>query len=179
MPTLGWRWLLAVSSLPSFILLVFYGVVPESPRYLCLKGRTSDAHHVLELVARVNKKKLPPGKLVSNHTIELDENFASEDAHLVSLEKYEPSNNKDIESKIRGFGSLRMLFSPKLAKSTLLLWLVFFGNAFSYYGLVLLTSKLSNGNRKCESNTLHPENSKDANLYRDVFVASFAGMLSL
>lgn len=176
MPTLGWRWLLALSSLPSSMLLVFYGVVPESPRYLCFKGRTSDAHHVLEIVARVNKKKLPPGKLVSDGAIELDEKFASEDAHLLSLEKYKPANNEDTESKMGVFGSLFMLFSPKLAKSTILLWVVFFGNAFSYYGLVLLTSKLSNGNSKCASNTLRSENSKDDNLYRNVLVTSFAGM---
>ncbi|XXG79466.1 hypothetical protein AAC387_Pa09g0525 [Persea americana] len=174
MPTLGWRWLLALSSLPSSMLLVFYGVVPESPRYLCFKGRTSDAHHVLEIVARVNKKKLPPGKLVSDRAIELDEKFASEDAHLLSLEKYKPANNEDTESKMGVFGSLFMLFSPKLAKSTILLWVVFFGNAFSYYGLVLLTSKLSNGNSKCASNTLSSENSKDDNLYRNVLVTSFA-----
>ncbi|CAM0145306.1 unnamed protein product [Urochloa decumbens] len=35
MPILGWRWLLALSSTPCFILLIFSSVVPESPRYLC------------------------------------------------------------------------------------------------------------------------------------------------
>ncbi|KAG2646302.1 organic cation/carnitine transporter 7-like isoform X2 [Panicum virgatum] len=35
MPILGWRWLLAFSSAPCFILLFFSSVIPESPRYLC------------------------------------------------------------------------------------------------------------------------------------------------
>ncbi|CAN6199507.1 unnamed protein product [Urochloa humidicola] len=35
MPILGWRWLLALSSTPCFILLIFSSIIPESPRYLC------------------------------------------------------------------------------------------------------------------------------------------------
>lgn len=37
MPRLGWRWLLALSSLPSIAMLLLYSLVPESPTYLCMK----------------------------------------------------------------------------------------------------------------------------------------------
>lgn len=175
LPRLGWRWLLALSSLPSSILLLFYSIVPESPRYLWMKGRISDAHHVLEMVARINKVKLPLGKLASHNAVELDEKcIPSEDSHLLSLENHEATNSENIESSMSGSGSIFMLFSPELVKPTLLLWAVFFGNAFSYYGLVLLTSELSSANSKCVSNASNSGNSKDVNLYRDVFVTSFA-----
>ncbi|CAI8601502.1 unnamed protein product [Vicia faba] len=62
MPTLGWRWLLALSSLPTSFLLLFYKITPESPRYLCLKGRTAEAVHVLETIATLNGTKLPSGQ---------------------------------------------------------------------------------------------------------------------
>ncbi|XP_077222479.1 major facilitator superfamily protein [Tasmannia lanceolata] len=174
MPTMGWRWLLALSSLPALVLLLFYHVVPESPRYLCTKGRTTDAIHVLEKIAKVNRRSLPPGLLVSDHRMELDgKSISLEDTHLLSIESHETTALENIESDTRGFTSLFMLFSPKLIRSTLLLWVVFFGNAFSYYGLVLLTSELSNRNSQCTSNSLQSEYSKDANLYRDVFITSF------
>ena len=177
MPRLGWRWLLALSSLPSALLLLFYRVTPESPRYLCLKGRMSDAISVLEKIARMNGTKLPSGILVSDHQIELQEkSIPSEDTNLLSPGRTENVTPKQIDSNIAGISSLLVLLSPKLIRSTLLLWVVFFGNAFSYYGLVLLTSELNNGRRRCMQTNLQSERSQDVN-YRDVFIASFAGNL--
>jgi MFS family permease len=177
MPRLGWRWLLALSSLPSALLLFFYRVTPESPRYLCLKGRTSDAISVLEKIARMNGTKLPSGVLVSDYQIELQEkSIPSEDTLLLSSGRTENSTPKQIDSNIAGISSLLVLLSPKLVRSTLLLWVVFFGNAFSYYGLVLLTSELNNGRTKCMQTKLQSQKSQDVN-YRDVFIASFAGNL--
>lgn len=174
MPGLGWRWLLAFSSLPSALLLVFYRVTPESPRYLCLKGRMNDATTILEKIATMNGTKLPSGILVSENQIELRERSTpSEDTHLLSPGRTENSTPKQILSNIPGISSLLMLLSPGLVKSTLLLWMVFFGNAFSYYGLVLLTSELNNGRTKCTMTKLQHEKSQEVN-YRDVFIASFA-----
>lgn len=176
MPKLGWRWLLALSSLPTSFLLLFYKLTPESPRYLCLKGRTTDAINVLEKIARVNGRNLPSGILVSDHQIELQKiDNPSEDTRLLSAGKNEVEP-KGMISNIGGISSLRVLLSPKLARSTLLLWAVFFGNAFSYYGLVLLTSEL-NGHSKCMPHKLQTEKSQDIR-YKDVFIASFAGMFS-
>ena len=85
MPRLNWRWLLAFSSLPSFAVLFFYSLAPESPRYLCMKGKTTDAHHVLEKIALFNRTKLPSGVLVSNKTDRQDEEFVpTEEVPLLS-----------------------------------------------------------------------------------------------
>ncbi|MBA0645667.1 hypothetical protein Goklo_013732 [Gossypium klotzschianum] len=68
MAKLNWRWVLALSSVPSFVLLFMYGVAPESPRYLCMKGRTGDALRILEKIASVNRTKLPAGVLISSRS---------------------------------------------------------------------------------------------------------------
>ncbi|XP_061361369.1 organic cation/carnitine transporter 7 isoform X1 [Gastrolobium bilobum] len=178
MPKLGWRWLLALSSVPTSFLLLFYKVTPESPRYLCLKGRTTDAINVLEKIARVNGRKLPSGVLVSDHQIELHEiDNPSEDMVLLSPRKNEVETPQGKVSNSRAISSVLVLLSPKLARSTLLLWVVFFGNAFSYYGLVLLTSEL-NGHSKCMPHKLQTEKSQDIR-YKGVFIASFAELPGL
>ncbi|EER97179.1 hypothetical protein BDA96_02G311400 [Sorghum bicolor] len=177
MPAFGWRWLLALSSLPSFALLLFYPVTLESPRYLCMKGRISEAVHVLETMARVNCVSLPSGRLVSGHRIELpDIGDSSETAQLVTSKKNNTADHGS-KSEIGGFTAILKLLSPNLIRSTLLLWTVFLGHAFLYYGLVLLTSELNHGNRICGSEegaevttTAHVN---DENLYRNVFITSF------
>ncbi|XAR69567.1 hypothetical protein NMG60_11001209 [Bertholletia excelsa] len=168
MPRLNWRWLLALSSIPSFMALFFYSCTPESPRYLCLKGRTNVAHEILEKVARVNQKCLPDGVLVSNQSIQLNEECRPEDIQLTRTKQ-----NKTMALKV-AFSSTLELFSSKLIRITLSLWLTFFGNAFSYYGIILLTSKLSSGRSKCSSNSSHSKNFLDASLYVDVFITSLA-----
>ncbi|THU63021.1 hypothetical protein C4D60_Mb01t11320 [Musa balbisiana] len=174
MPRFGWRWLLASSSLPSFLLLLFYAVTPESPRYLCMRGRITDAMQILEQMARANHKALPSGILISESQLELDEKSDhSEAAHLVGNGRIK-SSDEDMNMKASSVSTLRRLLSPKLIRSTLLLWMVFFGNAFSYYGIVLLTSELSNGKRACTVKSSGPSHLNDDSHYKDVFVTSFA-----
>nr|XP_043610860.1 organic cation/carnitine transporter 7 isoform X2 [Erigeron canadensis] len=173
MPTLGWRWLLAFSSLPSLLLLLFYRAVPESPRYLCLKGRTTEAFIILEKVAKTNGQPLPPGILVSDHEIELNEKSTeSEDAHLLPQNKFTDERPEITDHSKKDASTFALLFSPELIKPTLLLWVVFFGNAFSYYGLVLLTTELHNGRNTCGPTEYQPQHEEVS--YKDVFITSFA-----
>ncbi|XVF19137.1 hypothetical protein REPUB_Repub11eG0083100 [Reevesia pubescens] len=177
MPRLNWRWLLAFSSVPSFALLVFYGFAPESPRYLCMKDNTSDALQILEKIASVNQTKLPPGILVSGKSSAEDEESApstSEDmSPLLS------SQSKNIMQSKSGFSSFFMLFSSELIQTTLLLWVLFFGNSFSYYGIILLTSQLSSGESGCFSIFSSYRNLQDTGLYEDAFITSLAELPGL
>lgn len=58
-PTLGWRWLLAIEVVPSILMIFIRSHIPESPRFLLIKGETGQARAVLEQVARTNGRTLP------------------------------------------------------------------------------------------------------------------------
>jgi hypothetical protein len=80
--------------------------------------------------------------------------------------------------------SFTTLLSPPLISSTILLWSVFFANAFTYYGLVLLTSQLSGQGGGCDtdlvaSSTAVASTSDNTQLYRDVFVSSIGELPGL
>uniref|UniRef100_A0A2P2MJ65 Major facilitator superfamily (MFS) profile domain-containing protein n=3 Tax=Rhizophora mucronata TaxID=61149 RepID=A0A2P2MJ65_RHIMU len=177
MPRLGWRWLLGLSALPSFLLLVFYSMTPESLRYLCLKGNKNDAQRILEKVALLNGKELPSGVLITNNKFETQGNsllledtqslLSGEEENLIASTEWKDSDMGVIEL-------LLTLLSPRLIRSTLLLWIVFFGNLFSYYGLVLLTTELNNGDNQCQPTEMQSKNSAGVD-YGDVFITSLAG----
>ncbi|CAI0437117.1 unnamed protein product [Linum tenue] len=171
MPRLGWRWLVGLSALPSFGLLVFYPLTPESPRYLCLKGRKDDALKIMENIAKLNKKELPPGVLLTDREIELQRQVSKPEASATDSPSSAPRWK---DSDLGVIETLRMLLSPRLIRSTILLWFIFFGNAFSYYGLVLLTTEL---NRKshCNSNGTQSNDKSDAGVdYKNVFITTLA-----
>ncbi|KAL6981068.1 hypothetical protein U1Q18_022699 [Sarracenia purpurea var. burkii] len=65
----------------------------------------------------------------------------SEDIHLLTRG---PKKTEDSETSS---SSTLALFSPKLIRTTFLLWSVFFGSTFSYYGIVLPTSQRSSEER--------------------------------
>ncbi|HPH95330.1 MAG TPA: MFS transporter [Anaerolineaceae bacterium] len=62
-PTLGWRWLLALSAVPGLIIFFIRRDIPESPRYLLANGQPEAARKVLEEVARQNGVTLSPEPL--------------------------------------------------------------------------------------------------------------------
>ncbi len=64
--TSGWRAMLVVSALPGVVLCVIAlaGGVPESPRFLLVRGDVAGAQRLLARVAAENGVTLPPGRLV-------------------------------------------------------------------------------------------------------------------
>ncbi len=59
----GWRWLVAISSVPLLLLMLLYPLLPESPYWLLAMGRTQEVHALLTRIARMNGRELPPGRL--------------------------------------------------------------------------------------------------------------------
>ncbi|KAL6521304.1 hypothetical protein OROGR_017873 [Orobanche gracilis] len=170
-PRLGWRWLLALSSVPCLLAFAFYFLTVESPRYLHLKGKITDAHIVLKKIAAVNKSELPSGTLVSHHPSNEHEegNSTSENGQLLFFRKHK------VNISIPGLSLLVTLLSSNLVKTTLLLWVIYFANSFAYYGVVLLTSELSSGQSKCGVILLYSnKSSTGSSLYRNVFITSLA-----
>lgn len=117
MPTLGWRWLLGLSTIPMAIFVCFCFWLPESPRFDILTGNTEKAMATLTRVARDNGKVMPQGKLIA----------------------YEQSDR----------GRIKDLFAPQYWRTTLLLWFIWFANAFSYFGIVLLTTEMYQSGDSC------------------------------
>lgn len=165
MPILGWRWLLALSSSPCFILLIFSNVIPESPRYLCSRGKISEAMLVLERIARMNNKALPPGTVTSEPSRGVDNNHDSSVTRLLPMPEDSLISGEDTSSKSNLLSVFRALWSGDLIRSTLLLWLVQFTNHLVHYGLVYLISELSSRGSQ----------QKDSDVYTNVLVTSFAG----
>lgn len=64
----GWRWLVALSSLPLLCLLLLYPQLPESPYWLVSAGRTAEAQALLQSIARANGRPLPAGRLQPSAT---------------------------------------------------------------------------------------------------------------
>ncbi|KMT09054.1 hypothetical protein BVRB_6g137580 [Beta vulgaris subsp. vulgaris] len=81
---LGWRLMLGVAAIPSLFLTFGVLKMPESPRWLVMKGRLEDAKRVLLLVS--NSKHEAEARLDDIRTITLDSN-TNLDQNEVSLWK--------------------------------------------------------------------------------------------
>lgn len=167
MPRLGWRWLLALSSIPSFVIAIISFFAPESPRYLFTEGRTNEAMDILKKVAWINRKELPTGFLLSDQR-NPDEEISPSGALLSSTRK-----------KMGGLQSftkiMLKLFSPDLLRTTLLLLLLHFGYTFAFYGIVLMISALNSNQSSCSSLSVTSKAAQDTSLYRSVLITCSAG----
>ncbi|XP_058473459.1 synaptic vesicle 2-related protein [Solea solea] len=117
MPTLGWRWLLGLSTIPMVLFLCFCFWLPESPRFDVLTGKRDKAEATLRSIAKQNGTVMPRGTLIV----------------------YKQKNR----------GRIRDLFTPQYCRTTLLLWFIWFANAFCYYGVILLTTEMFQAGDSC------------------------------
>ncbi|XP_034984458.2 putative transporter SVOPL [Zootoca vivipara] len=63
-PTIGWRWLIRIASLPGIVLLLAFKFIPESARYNVSCGNDKAALATLQWIAKMNRSVMPEGKLV-------------------------------------------------------------------------------------------------------------------
>nr|XP_008537918.1 PREDICTED: putative transporter SVOPL isoform X2 [Equus przewalskii] len=63
-PTIGWRWLIRIASIPGIILIMAFKFIPESARFNVSTGNTQAAMTTLESIAKMNSSAMPEGKLV-------------------------------------------------------------------------------------------------------------------
>ncbi|CAM6017667.1 unnamed protein product [Sphagnum balticum] len=191
LPNYNWRLLVMVSALPFLLLLVFYPALPESPRYLMVKGDKQGAWKVLEQVARVNGAALPSGSLIPSQSSQRVPNS------LDQLPLRSPGLNgnadgeeiKQPQPEKSGVGeTLMLLFSPELKVTTLLSWSFFFANYFTYYGLVLLTTQLAvksqtelHGFSDSTADSCLPDGKSgmDISTYKSVLITCFAELPGL
>ncbi len=99
-PEVAWRWLLGLLVLPALLVFVYRFFLPESPRYLVANGEIGAANAVLTRLA-ANKLRLPRGSAVTEH-IDL------------------PEGERIARQRVR----LAEIFSPVLARRTVVIWVV-------------------------------------------------------
>ncbi|XP_036374339.1 putative transporter SVOPL [Megalops cyprinoides] len=63
-PTLGWRWMIRLSVIPSIILILLFQFIPESARFNVSAGNVKGAVETLQQIAKMNRASLPEGELV-------------------------------------------------------------------------------------------------------------------
>ncbi|XP_036103101.1 putative transporter SVOPL [Molossus molossus] len=63
-PTIGWRWLIRIASIPGIILILVFKFIPESARFNVSTGNTQAALATLQHIAKMNRSVMPEGKLV-------------------------------------------------------------------------------------------------------------------
>src|SRR5437868_14808448 len=49
-PHLGWQWMFYIGALPAILALVLRAVLPESPRWLAVRGRNAEADVALSMI---------------------------------------------------------------------------------------------------------------------------------
>ncbi|KAK1335103.1 hypothetical protein QTO34_004683 [Cnephaeus nilssonii] len=148
-PTIGWRWLIRIASIPGIILiLAFKGTVssahgddsrvpgfraaaalmffvtcaqfiPESARFNVSTGNTQAALATLQHIAKMNRSAMPEGRLG------------------------EPILDKR--------GRFADLLDAKYLRTTLQIWVIWLGISFAYYGVILASTELLERDLVCGS----------------------------
>lgn len=123
-----WRSLLLLNIIPSVLFLVVaVFIIPESPRYLRMSGRVDEEKMLLKQIARENGPALGLSVLRLNDVIDSSE--------IKGMEISESRGDlAGLLSCKRGeFGFLGTLFCKSMN-----LWLLWFCQAFIFYGLVFI-----------------------------------------
>lgn len=142
-PVWGWRVAFWVGAVPALFAAVLRKMVPESPRYLEINGRAEEAD---ALVSRMEEQARSKAKKNEND-IAIDENqiailTESENLEMSETSSANDSNATDADQKKKPRVSFKELWSRKYIRSTCVLWTIWFGMNFGYYGFVLWTPSL-------------------------------------
>lgn len=62
-PTMGWRWMIRFSVIPSLVLIGLFMFIPESARFQVSAGNIQGAMSTLKRIAKMNNGVLPEGEL--------------------------------------------------------------------------------------------------------------------
>lgn len=101
----NWVEMCLYTSVPFLFYFLYLFVMPESPRWLLAQGKFEDALNILEVMARVNGKKLPNSFRIKLHErVEADKIRVKETAKSLNsfdLCKYENRKRKHFLSTIQ------------------------------------------------------------------------------
>jgi MFS transporter, putative metabolite:H+ symporter len=108
-PNLGWHYMFLIGAIPAVLALFMQKLLPESPRWLAVRGRDAEAEaalsHIEQETAKATGKPLPPAQAV-----------------ITTHEK--PASWAD-------------LFGPQYLRRTLVVWMIWFSAYLITYGLTV------------------------------------------
>jgi MFS transporter, putative metabolite:H+ symporter len=108
-PRLGWQYMFVIGALPGLLALVLRRLLPESPRWLAVRGRHAEAEAAMKLIEsetqRATGQPLPPPK--------------------------------PVVSTLKKPASLADLFGPLYLRRTLVVWVIWFCAYSVNYGLAI------------------------------------------
>lgn len=113
-PVFGWRIAFIIGGLPALFAAFLRKAVPESPRYLEMTGRNAEAEELVSLMET--------------------------QAGILSGPELSAAGSKPFPKSSRV--TFSGLWSKKYIRSTIVLWTIWFGINFGYYGFVLWTPTL-------------------------------------
>ena len=109
-PAHGWRIAFAIGAIPALYIWVVRRKLPESPRWLESKGRFAEAEKVMKDLEneseRITKTALPPVETTDSAEIQKHPRF-----------------------------TFLELWTPQYLQRTIMLWILWFGLVFGYYGI--------------------------------------------
>lgn len=132
-----WRFLQLALTVPAFLTIVDFWLLPESPRWLVLKGRHEEALNILKRAAKMNKR--PAFK----------EDDVLQKMKAMQAEESEEGTNRDccsgLAAHTKEFGShlLKLVKSWPLLRLTLVVMFCWFAASATYYGVSLNAVNLS------------------------------------
>ena len=109
-PAYGWRIAFIIGAIPSFYIWIVRRKLPESPRWYVSKGRFAEAEAVMK-------------------TLENE----SEQQTQTTLPPFERGNEAQPDKASRH--TFMELWTPAYRRRTIMLWILWFGLVFGYYGI--------------------------------------------
>lgn len=116
-----WRELQIAITLPGIVFMCYYWIIPESARWLLSKNRKEDAIKIVKNVAKENNANVPHDVLM---------NIDDDKVKIVK------------DPNVREPSLIDLFRFPNLRKKTLLIFLDWFVNSATYYGLSWNTNSL-------------------------------------
>uniref|UniRef100_UPI00398EB25B solute carrier family 22 member 2-like n=1 Tax=Pristiophorus japonicus TaxID=55135 RepID=UPI00398EB25B len=107
----AWRSLQLMTTAPNFIFLIYYWLMPESPRWLLSRKKKEEAMKILRKVAKKNKKTFS----TKIETVEIE----------------------DCDEQLKSPSVKDLVKTPQIRKNTLILMFNWFTSAVVYLGLVM------------------------------------------
>ncbi len=134
----NWRWFIAYSSVPGWILAPFIiWLLPESPRFLLVNGKLDELRELLERMGQANNLRFTNLDDIMHLRSDKDDVKGGHVTPVVNPGDVSFCDN--VKKSLQGF---RSLMHPIIRRTSISLWYMWFVQSFTYYGLIYVLSTI-------------------------------------